>query len=81
MDLLQYFKSCTLKDQKGVIAVGTQLYRAGIADMELLCGLLEQSPEKVSALRNIGEKRLALARAVCSLYRREQAIKPLGGNT
>lgn len=71
-DVLEYFTSYLYGGKGNVVRVGTQLARGGITDMDVLCRLLEQEPTKVLAIRNIGEKSMALAQLVCNAYRRDR---------
>lgn len=49
-----------------------ELYRGGVTDMDTLCELLEKRPEELLEIRNIGEKSIALTRAVCEAYCQER---------
>ncbi len=44
--------------------------------MDTLCRLLEQEPEKLLDLRNIGPKGMAVIRKVCACYDRETGGSP-----
>ncbi|MGI6176690.1 MAG: hypothetical protein ACOYJC_11160 [Christensenellales bacterium] len=72
-DVRRYFHSYMLL-QKTTNSLLTRtasgLCRGGITDMDILCELLNKHPEKLLQIRNIGEKSLALSRAVCASYRR-----------
>lgn len=55
-DLREYFKRHSVAGEKRAGYTGTQLTRGGISDMDALYRLLEQEPEKLLGLRNIGPK-------------------------
>ena len=63
----EYFKNSPVAKEGG-LAVGIQLARGGIADMDALCALLEEYPDKLLAIRNIGPKSMAVIRSVCEDY-------------
>lgn len=70
-DVRTYFAACHALDASAG-AIGTKLARGGIADMDALCALLEEYPDKLLAIRNIGPKSMAVIRSVCGDYRRRK---------
>lgn len=71
-DVREYFRKYTATGSKRAVYTGTQLARGGISDMDALCALLAQEPEKLLGLRNIGQKRMEVIREVCAAYRKER---------
>lgn len=71
-DIRRFF-SWYVTQQPGVVPefarVAVQLCRAGVTDMNTLCELMADQPEKVRDIRNIGEKSMALIQTVCEAYR------------
>lgn len=63
----EYFKNSPVAKEGG-LAVGIQLARGGIDDMDTLYTLLKDDPEKLLAIRNIGPKSLSVIRSVCEDY-------------
>ncbi len=47
---------------------GSQLARGGVENMEILCALLADSPEKLLKIRNIGVKSMAVIQRACERY-------------
>ena len=79
IDVRRYFHSYMLRQGESnpmLTRAANELYRGGVTDMDTLCKLLEESPKELLQIRNIGEKSIALSRAVCEAYRKER-----GGNT
>lgn len=76
-DVRRYFKDYLAWQggrDPGLTRTANQLHRGGISTMDTLCRLLEQEPDRVLQIRNIGAKSVELAREVCTAYRREQAV-------
>ncbi len=73
-DIFLYFEhySARQTDKRSLRRTANQLLRAGIADMETLCGLLDRSPGTLRELRNIGNQSMEHIQAVCSDYRRNK---------
>lgn len=71
-DLRNYFKKYIQNTQRPVATIGTQLVRSGIDDMDTLCRMLENEPEKVRSIRNIGSKRMEIISSICADYRSER---------
>ena len=70
-EVRSYFAACHALDASAG-AIGTKLARGGIADMDALCALLEEYPDKLLAIRNIGPKSMAVIRGICEVYRSER---------
>lgn len=47
---------------------GSQLARGGVGDMDALCALLADAPEKILGIRNIGAKSMAVIQSACERY-------------
>lgn len=78
-DVRRYFHSYMLRQGESTpmpTRAANELYRGGVTDMNTLCELLEKRPQELLQIRNIGEKSIALTRAVCEAYRQER-----GGTT
>ena len=71
-NIREYFKNAPVSRHKYSVRIGTQLARSGIGNMDALCKLLEQEPEKLLGMRNIGPKSLEIIREVCAAYRGER---------
>ncbi len=71
-DVRQYFKSHPADSPWLAERTGTQLARSGLRDMDTLCAMLEQEPEKIEQIRNIGPKSLLVIQSVCAAYRSER---------
>lgn len=71
-DVRQYFKSHPADNLWLAERTGTQLARSGLRDMDTLCAMLEQEPEKLLDIRNIGPKSLSVIQSVCAAYRSER---------
>jgi len=73
MDILEYFEQYAMREdskRSSIRYTGRQIYRAGITDMCMLCDILQNSPEKIKALRNIGEKSFELILEICRDYKK-----------
>lgn len=71
-DVRQYFKSYPADSPWLAERTGTQLARSGLRDMDTLCAMLEQEPEKLLDIRNIGPKSLLVIQHICAAYRSER---------
>lgn len=71
-DVRQYFKAHPEETPRLTERTGTQLARSGLREMDALCALLENEPEKLLDIRNIGPKSLLVIQRVCAAYRRER---------
>ena len=71
-DIREYFRKCTVTGSKRTVYTGTQLARSGISDMDALCVLLEQEPEKLLGMRGIGPKSMEVIHEVCACYQSER---------
>ena len=72
MDVLEYFEQYAIPEgvkKSSIRYTGRQIYRAGITDMCMLCSILQNSPEKIKNLRNIGEKSFELILEICKDYK------------
>ena len=50
--------------------------------MDTLCALLEQNPNKLHVLRNIGPKSMEIIQEACTVYLGQKGILTIkGGNT
>ena len=79
IDVRRYFHSYMLRRGESnpmLPRTASGFYRGGVTDMDTLCKLLDERPEELLQIRNIGEKSIALTRAVCEAYRQER-----GGTT
>ena len=70
-DVRAYFAGCPVLG-KSTAATGVKLARGGLSDMNTLCELLENQPERLLAIRNIGPKSMLLIETVCAAYRSER---------
>lgn len=68
----EYFKACPTDNHRLANYTATQLARAGIENMTLLCDLVENQSEKLLNIRNIGPKSMLVIQMVCAAYRRER---------
>lgn len=71
-DVRQYFKERSADSPHLAERTGVQLARSGLNDMDTLCTMLEQEPEKVEQIRNIGPKSMAVIQKVCVAYQSER---------
>ena len=71
-DVRQYFKERSADSPHLDERTGFQLARGGLSDMNTLCELLENQPERLLAIRNIGPKSMLLIETVCAAYRSER---------
>ena len=71
-DVRQYFKGRSADSPWLAERTGVQLARSGLSDMDTLCNLLENQPEKLLAIRNIGPKSMLLIEKVCERYHNER---------
>lgn len=71
-DVRQYFKERSADSPWLVERTGVQLARGGLSDMDTLCDLLENQPEKLLEIRNIGPKSMGVIEKVCATYRSER---------
>lgn len=71
-DIRQYFRSHPADSPWLSERTGFQLVRSGLRDMDTLCAMLEQEPEKIEQIRNIGPKSLMVIQRVCAAYRSER---------
>ena len=71
-DVRQYFKSHPADSPWLAERTSFQLARSGLRDMDTLCAMLEQEPEKLLDIRNIGPKSLLVIQSVCAAYRGER---------
>lgn len=69
----QYFSG--LAGESGRLAryTGSQLARSGVSDMDALCTLLANTPEKILGIRNIGIKGMDVIQSACERYLDERA--------
>ncbi len=71
-DVRQYFKERSADSPWLVERTGVQLARGGLSDMDTLCELLENQPEKLLDIRNIGPKSMGVIEKVCERYHNER---------
>ena len=75
-DLTKYFSSyAPVPDSMKLtlMRAATGLRRYGITTMTELCGLCENSPDKLGELRGIGGKSRKLILEICAAYRTEKS--------
>ena len=70
-DILRFFQSDG--ERRGLppgycTRIAKELRRNGVKDMKSLCVLMEQNPEKVRSLRNIGDKSMDVIRDIIKSY-------------
>lgn len=71
-DVREYFKNCSMVAERRAVYTGTQLARGGVSDMDALCTLLLQEPEKLLGLRGIGQESMEVIREACAHYHDER---------
>lgn len=70
--LVEYFRAFNEGiESKELNRTGNQLARSGISDMDMLCEMLENTPEKLLGIRNIGPQSMATIQRVCTAFRRQ----------